>query len=805
MHIAPFHQANGVPRLSSVAKAATCVGSSAMSRPPDLRRADAAGPGTKYHPETISRMLRRRFSRESKDSSAHHEPSKFLFPFPRKSSRSGSKATTELTALGDYGSSLMSESRYDSDAQFISTPQRDLMDSPASRGRRRMELSNLIEQSHENGESERWAIGHGDNIPEPPVSAFGMHFIHTPPSSMRSQRSPYHKVHDAAFVEGERKHEHSIKLNLARSLPNLNSISQGCRGPISVPPHAPHFSGGPNDQKHSRDCQSMGISNHNYGVAASGSLPNQSSGMMVAKSRQQAASSTPLTGTQTVHLEDKGMSHRFAPQCASSGPMSCNLSIDDLIRNDRYGAFMNASQETMPASPRSATSIACGHDPRTQIYHQRDGSSYYSHRPNPISANASRAHSPALDVEKHIGIGSRSTFKLTAEDANLHHGSPQTNGMLSSKFEEHCDNGSPEAQVHLESNDIHGIGSPRKVSAGWMSGGRRVGYGYSPVPNDEAVQHTQHCDSHSPVRPCSTQKTEPVIHDANLQRGHAGQSHGGRTDHVYAAEPTIPETKSTPVNHHSNRPEVGRATVPRARNPTRTINDYPEPPYLRDILSGRYSEEHDRESVISDERGTGSLRAAKVPPKSQAEHCQVPQSSHHVSRPADTPLHRWARLSQSMKANPLTVKDQKGRRSGIRGVIQPKKGQQVPNSGDNAVDIDPDYLGIEHDLTGGDVAHLLRPSNSRGAKWVRRLSKHKESTWHSNVHQQEISQASSGPYLDCDHNDLERANSTKSTLAEDFANMYQGCLDMPGSFEGSRWANRTSRMLWDLVTTDDDQ
>jgi hypothetical protein len=98
--------------------------------------------------------------------------------------------------------------------------------------------------------------------------------------------------------------------------------------------------------------------------------------------------------------------------------------------------------------------------------------------------------------------------------------------------------------------------------------------------------------------------------------------------------------------------------------------------------------------------------------------------------------------------------------------------------------MDPDYLGIEYDFNAEDVARLLRPSDPRGANWVRRLSKHQVSKRQSNAHGQEVSQMWPGLYQNFGFGNIERADSTKSigTNAEGLASMYQECLEMPGSF-----------------------
>lgn len=694
----------------------------------------------------------------------------------------------------------MSESRYDSDAQFISTPRRDLLDSPAHRARRRMELSDLIERSQEQQDSERWAIGMGDDIPEPPESVYGMRFIQTPPSTLRSHRGPYQKVNHALSFEGDQKHG----MISAKSMPDLNLASQRGNDSSMGPCHAVDYMRGGNGQKHLTTSQSMDMSSHKHGMTSSNPLSNQPPDLVVAKRRQRTDSGVFLMDNESVHLEDMGISHRLASQSASSAPMSCNPSIAELIRNHRYGVFMNASQEKVPIAQRSTTSITSGHSPQAPAYRHQQASSYYSHQPSCLSANASpSSHSLALDAEQHAGMVPGSRYNVSAEDLNPKNGSPLASPAVGSKFREHCDNEAPpDSHGHVASKDVHEAGAPRKVSVGWMSGGRRVGYGYNPVPGDEAARYQQHEDSNPRLQQAREQKAEAATSSPNLQGGYVRQDQMRRTDLMLATAPNTPESQCKSATYHANRSEPAPATLPKVRSSNKVSNEFPEPSYLRAILAGRYSREHDGGSVVSEKRSTRSLRAVEIPPMAQSEHCHVPQSTGQQS---DTAVHRSARLSQSLNSNPQSSKNKRGRRAAIQDSICQEKERHVSMSDHNAMDIDPGYLGIEHDFNAEDVARFLRPSNARGANWVRRLSKYRVSKRYSNTNQQEVSQTSLGQYQGYSSNSLERANSTKSIgiNAEELASMYQECLDMPGSFEGSRWASRTSRMLWDLVTTDD--
>lgn len=683
----------------------------------------------------------------------------------------------------------MSESRYDSDAQFIATPRHDPIDSPAHRARRRMELSDLIERSQEHPEAERWATGYGDNIPELPESAFGMRFIQTPPGSRRSHRSPYLNIHDSVSPEEQQKHSRN-----SVSLPDLYSASQRRNGSTAGSCTTVQNNHGGADQNHPNDSQSVEINSQKHGLDCPDSSSNQPSELIVPKRRQPVDSGVFFIDSQTVHLEDMGISHRLASQSASSAHGSCDPSVAEMIRSYRYGLFMNPSQGNMPIAQGSTTSITSGHIPQTQTYHLRNGSSFYSHQPSSRSAVASPCpNSFVFEIEQPASRVHDSKHNLAVEVQN---NSAVRTPTLSSKFREHCDGAlSSDSQAQIESTEVHGGGAPRKVSVGWMSGGRRVGYGYSPVPDNEAARYQQHEDAHLSSQQVLNQTAEIGMNRENAQGGHARQNHDQKADFILAPSPTTPMSYSRSTNHHATYLEAGPATLPRVRKSNHTSNEYPEPAYLRDILAGRYSQEHDREALLSKTQSNDSLRVTTMPPTSQSERCE--QTEYNPCGGAG--------LSQSLKSNPQILKHKRARRVGISDLSHRETRQHIPSSEHNTVDIDPDYLGIEHDFNAEDVARLLRPSNPRGANWVRRLSKHKVSKRLSNVQQKGQSQTPLGLYQNRHSSSLERADSTKSigTNAEELASLYQECLEMPGSFEGSRWASRTSRMLWDLVTTDD--
>ncbi|KAJ5556423.1 hypothetical protein N7494_000338 [Penicillium frequentans] len=180
----------------------------------------------KKQPESFSHRLRRRFSREYKWASDAREYRKFMFPFPRKSSRSAPSRPKPVHELmsPEYGNSLMSERGYDSDAHYITTPRHDLARSPAGRGFRRMELSDLIEQSQERSEAERWALFNNPTATDSQESAFGMHFIPTPPGTLRGPPTAFHTARETDASKYQPLTHSPLRVEQPQGIPVLNKI-----------------------------------------------------------------------------------------------------------------------------------------------------------------------------------------------------------------------------------------------------------------------------------------------------------------------------------------------------------------------------------------------------------------------------------------------------------------------------------------------------------------------------------------------------------------------------------------------------
>lgn len=744
-------------------------------------------------------MLRRRFSRESKSLNGQRESGKLALSFSLKS-RSTTTPGTELTVLEDIGSSLMSERGYDSDARNIPTPTRanHMGGSPGARGFRRMELSDLVERSQERDESERWATDQLQNNPDSHDSPFGMHYISTPKSSLRSISHPAREMDSQRPGLDERlRGEHGEQMGLARPFPSLTASSQESGLPLSR--HSPALSGpeGADDMNLMTHWDQYLKRGQKNGMLTSGSVPNLSTGALGSKKRQITSSGMSLADPRTLHLGDFGISQRLASQTMSSG----SISSPDLVRNNRNGPFMS-SQENLQPRQRS---------PQGQMRRLRDPSSFYSNQSShPSSTNASsRVQSPGTPTEKPM---------YTNQGKAQGEGPAENNGFVyESRFREYCDTVNSPSSYQGQPCGPNDRGSPRRVSAGWMSGGRRLGYGYSPVPGAEDVQYQYEDDCVH-----ANQGPYPVIADANTKNERGGQSQGCRGDPLGTVETKFQEPNPIPPPMNPKRHETGPFTVPRATTSPRSTKNSPVPPYSRAFMgsrTNRSSRDYETGAVWVDEINIPDLRAPEVPPKTQNKHCEVPQSSHYSTHPNHASASRRSRLGQSMNLQPRARKNGEGldghgtgsncnSRSAIEQSVGNLEGPAKAPSEHHAKEhLEANPLDTRHHGDDEDQAGQMHPTNSRSSRWLLRLSKRRASRRLSNIHHQESSQessqASSAPFHECDSSSVRRTNSTKSSGAEDPASAYQECLHMPGSFDGSRWANRRSRVLWDMVTIED--
>ncbi|KAJ5281578.1 hypothetical protein N7478_006950 [Penicillium angulare] len=689
----------------------------------------------------------------------------------------------------------MSERGYDSDAQCIATPTyADFLGrSPASRALRRMELSDLIEQSQERSEAERWAQANNRNASESQESAFGLHFIPTPPSTLRGPPTGFHtalnfdesRVQQAASPKDERPQADPVtNPNFVRSLPSL------C--PTHPEPSVSHSEHSPvlnvSETNNGRDLmtdwkQFLKTSRERYGLGylgSSGSLPGPSTNIVVSKTRQPSNSARSFTDPRTVHLSEMGISNRLASHSQSSQVMSCSPSMVDLLRKNKRRLSMGSSQENIQFRPKTDPSTLSGSQTPNQGMDQRDASSCYSQR-NPSSGSVSLGvHS--VNKLPSIVINKPSDMKMTFSSESASVDIPAPRNTIMSRFQEHCDSddsGTPQFQ-----SPPTGHVPARKVSVGWMSGGRRVGYGYNMVPGKEANSPKKHEQSTSPPQVSQAPAVKAESTKLNDPQG-LSESHV-RLEKV--RQTSARQYQASPAIEHSNNLGNEAATVPMSIQSGKSNNGYSVPAYIRAILNHSSQEQSSINGVV--EESERNFRALGLAATVQQEYCQIPQSSHYTTQGQDIDsfARQWASLSRAANAQAKARKQ----KADLEAISHQEALQDGVFSIPRSYEAELEYFGTNYHGEYEDQAHELQPNRSRAARWARRFSRFRETRRVSNVHQKEQSQGSSGPYQDCDSTSIsvKRAVSTKSNTTDD-----PDCLEMPGSFEGSRWASRISRML----------
>ncbi|KAJ5172460.1 hypothetical protein N7492_005053 [Penicillium capsulatum] len=740
--------------------------------------------------ESFSHKLRRRFSRESKSSGDHREPGTFVFPFPTRPSRSMVPKPSVNLAGFEVGSSLMSERGYDSDAQFISTPNRAdyLGRSPTNRALHRIELSDLIEQSHERSETERWLASGSPNFPESHESAFGMRFIPTPNGTLRGASSHFHtpqetrgsQIPGQASAENGDPQDQDKRTHNIRSAPSLSSPNEDELSPTINVPSAINEATLISDWKNF-----LRASRQRYGLASSGSLPPPSPELVVPKTRQTSHSGRSFTDPRSIHLSEMGISKQLASQSMSSGSFSFSPSIAKLVQGNQHRALTTPSQENMQMRQKSSTSTASQPGARVQVAHSRDPSSFYSRQSSalagvPSSGSQSLRQSEDRGANNKADVKGRPTTNHAIDDSI-----PPPDHRVLSRFREHCDSGSLPLRGKSRVNGINALASPRKVSIGWMSGGRRVGYGYSLVEDSEAEieQHRDGSRSHRSQTPELKAEVVVMATDTTNDRQSRGQS-------VHPPEAAAP---STSTSSHSTHPEPVSAsahtskatTLPRVvDSPAQPASEYGSPLFLRPALENHFHQDLKSTDTLADCEALGSLHSS---PMVQNGHGEAVQTQQHNSNGDTSFARRWVRLSRSIN---ILQTSQDGKhdvqKTWTIGAPHPAK------EAHRATLIDSFDDALYHDANSGsmdkDPTPKLQANASRVTRWALKFSRGRDSRQVSIVHRQDPSQTSSSAYEDCESSSIKRATSFKRIPAE-------GGFTMPGSFEGSRWASRISRMF----------
>ncbi|KAJ6179379.1 hypothetical protein N7519_009840 [Penicillium mononematosum] len=675
--------------------------------------------------------------------------------------------------VGDMGSSLMNERGYDSDAQCIGSPQHSdhMKASPRSPAVRRMGLRDLIEHSRERNDLEMWAGSASYDQPDSPGTPFGMHYIPTPTGSLRG-----HSAHPNSATEGTG----------SQSVPSFNNGRSGDQDTFtkalpSLPASQEESAPASQDCLRSREgfigssrenlqnlvpnwTQYVGSNPNDRRAASSASLAREDRGIMVSKTRQQTSSPRTHSETRVPHLGDLDLSHRLAGTSMGSGPPSTNPSMLELPRANRYGPQM-ASQENFQSHEKSGTSENVGSESQKQATsHQRDASSFYSHQSSNPSHGASAVQSLKIHAANAMDSLPNIHAQMAVETGSVHNEREPGGEVVKSEFVEQLDAanwGTP--QVQGTSNGASGAGPHRRVSPGWMTGGRRMGYGYSLVDNADDL-------------PPTTGGNSSPFPNGEWHR----DTSGPRSDSRWSPMNTSPtNTKGEPI----------LTPTMWAKMKSQSVRGNRHAPLAVDLAGEGMAAEEARHGSSIRPQHIESPTSAKTPTSA---------ASFYIEDVDETFLSRWAKASRSTRKQPQANKYHDSAHG--RTVSSP----DASPLGERRSSVDQtDYRpSVYFDPSNDRSADRLNrvPSRSRSGRWLLKFSRNRESKKRSNLpakaaSQEEPSQESPVQYEERPSSDLGRADSTRSDAAEELASAYQECIGMPGAFYGSRWASRTSLVV----------
>lgn len=247
---------------------------------------------------------------------------------------------------------------------------------------------------------------------------------------------------------------------------------------------------------------------------SSESLAAKNSEIAIAKRRQHRGSSAEV---RSIHLGDMNISKALASTSASPRILSQNPSVDENGQNNRYSIRSLSDQYHDCIGQRSANTPSLGQNGLNGfdfgLPHKRDASSFYSPKSSISSAGIPAGYRyPSLTANASSLLGSErgpsgSGYEyapaaqpytdmnvVTDSNAAVSESGAQTDA-LTSKFVEQFGISPPVGSPRSVSNEAL---PPRKISVGWMSGGRRLGYGYSLVAEDEVESQKFPADSNRP-------------------------------------------------------------------------------------------------------------------------------------------------------------------------------------------------------------------------------------------------------------------------------------------------------------------
>ncbi|RAL09001.1 uncharacterized protein BO97DRAFT_472753 [Aspergillus homomorphus CBS 101889] len=454
----------------------------------------------------LSEKLRKRFSREHKD--LHGAPKR-----AQRTSGSSSFAHGGLDTVFPVGigSSLMSERGYDSDAQFISTPKKINHTRDCLLAENLTHETASLSKSHSRGHGREGlsAVGSTSDVAKGnPANAHGLDQTIT---ILEGTRNPWCSLDQAIWTAHPATSPPSPSSRVAS-----RRYDYGSRTPRHTSPVPSHY------------------------ATSVDSLAGPSSGLSVRKRRRQPPQSA--SGNNSVHLGDMDIHGMLASRTTSPRVLSAKHSFegnpwasDARLRKQPQQLFdshpamgiakvVDITKPTYRPFPEQASSCYSRPDSQysagSKIYLGKTEMEHSTTRQSQRSIHPTRDCSPRL-LEDMINaeaphsrlVDSHAVTTLASSD--IHPGYSGTSSSIS-----------------FPTNTDADLVSPRKVSVGWMSGGRRLGYGYTLVPAPEENDGPSKQQSVPSVTPDSNQEV-PSEADARTEKAIHSESQPQQMDTTF--------------------------------------------------------------------------------------------------------------------------------------------------------------------------------------------------------------------------------------------------------------------------------
>ncbi|GKZ58293.1 hypothetical protein AnigIFM49718_004108 [Aspergillus niger] len=472
-------------------------------------REDVARPG---HPRRSSGglpdRLRRRFSRQARDQRVkpkndRRKSGSPAFPF---SSRFASPRERVATP-DEIGSSFMSERGYDSDAQFISTPKQvsHTRDHPSNP--RILEDAAVSPLRREMAQGMPYVQAHGQDLEDLESAPCADPTLREESQSALRSKSQASCMTQSSQVSSVFRgtDDGSRRVRVARpqrgmaGSPVQGKIRNGLAYPKQPGYRPPLRAASPDPGIHGSGYSSP-VSPVPFSYTTSADSLVGPSQISVRKRRRQPAVG-PIPDKCSVHLGDSNLPTTLAARSTSPHMLSPKQSFDENRWTNNTGTW-NAPQPFHDFSGfgagKAPDTYATGPRPRGPV---NQASSCYSQKTSPsptgdpVGSIDRRIQDQAITIQPQEPNASfsYSPRSLKSSLVNAHyapiadHDADKAEAQKS-RFAEGFESArSISSPAHGHNDADADLASPRKVSVGWMSGGRRLGYGYALVPANDGA------------------------------------------------------------------------------------------------------------------------------------------------------------------------------------------------------------------------------------------------------------------------------------------------------------------------------